>query len=480
MYIVSNIASVRLSALYIVLILLNLLVLDCDHDDLYARLLSSCSGLVEIKAHRVSDQTLYLLGLMAGSTLRVIDLKLVRARSESLELLFRCCPKLVSLSLSSEYIEATDALVRSLVNRCPLVETLSLSGWCGLSDKSLKAIRSLLHLRELRLAYDKKLTWSGVLKFVKNSPKLEVLHVRIFDGCADELLHCLRMYCPCFRSLACYGKAVTNDAVMALLQGCPLLEEVNIDLYSPNDQVLCAVAECPSMRLFSFGLPHLDLFTDIGLIALSRGCLGLTELHIHFNDHITDDAILSVARHCHKLVNFTVRYNNTVTSSSVCALINGNPGLTHMSLSSCGRIDGDQCLGALANRCPKLKSIFLLCSNRISNASFEHFVHSCQYLEKIRLYICDITDATIDMMARQCRRLKDVVLGLCPHVTEHSILSILTHSKCLNWMYVDSCNIVITNELRDRLDSLTLPGPSQRWLSVHINSQSWHIFPKNN
>ena len=449
-------------------------------DDLYARLLTSCPGLVEIKAHRVSQKIVQKLGSTAGSTLRVIDLRMTNASSGCLDLLFKCCSRLVSLTLSEGYHNMTGSTARSLVDHCPLVERLDFTGWGGLNDLSLAIISSLLYLRELRLTYGLGLTWSGVQEFVKNSPKLEVLHVKIYEGSVDELLRCLSLFCPRLRAFHCYKNAVTHDAVVALLQGCPLLEEVVIDEYCPNDTVLCAVAECcPNMSVFRFGLPKPGFISDRGLIALSRGCPYLTELCLYCRDPVTDDAILSIAEHCHELADFTLSCNETITSRSVCALIKANPGLTRVSISHYRRIDDDQCLVALAS-CPKLKRVDLCGISQVSQSSFELFVNGCQYLEMVELCYSDITDATIDVMARRCRRLKDVVLGLCPQVTERSVLSILTHSKRLNSIHAASCNIVITNELRDRLDSLTLPGPSQRRLSVHINSESWRIFPENN
>ena len=446
-----------------------------DYDDLYARLLTRCPGLVEIKAQRVSKQTLQKLGLTAGSELRVVDLEI--AGTVGLDLFIKSCPKLVSLSLSGEYFRATDALVRTLVNHCPLVERLSFSGWTGLTDISLITIRSLLHLRDLMLPYGEGLTWSGMQKFVKNSPNLEVFHFVIHQGSVDEVLRCLSLFCPRLRAFHCYKNAVTHDAVVALLQGCPLLEEVVIDEYSPNDQVLCTVAEyCSKMRLFSFNYLSPDPFTDRGLIALSLGCPGLTELHINCSNPVTDDAILCVAEHCHKLVTLKVDPDASISSQSVCAVIKANPGLTRVSFTHCLNNDY-RCLVALAN-CPNLKSVQITYMERISKASYKLFTTNCRNLEKIDFCYCDISDALIDDIARHSRHLQQVVICLCRKITQRSILSLLMHSKNLRQLYAADCNIVITSELRHRLSTLSVDQLVQRSCWVTINSQSWDIFPQ--
>ena len=250
----------------------------------------------------MSHKIVHKLGLTAGSTLRVIELWVTEVDSESLDSLFKRCPRLVTLTLAGDNFDTTDASVQTLVDHCPQLEGLSLSCCHRLSDLSLRYMLSLPHLRDLRLTYGKGLTWSGVQEFVKNSPNLEVLHTKIVEGSADEVLRNLGMYCPRLRAFHCYKNAVTHDAVIALLHGCPLLEEVKIDEYSPNDQVLGTVAEwCPKMRLFSLGWRALDHFTGRGLIALSRGCPHLIELDLCCRDPVSDDAILRIAEYCRML-----------------------------------------------------------------------------------------------------------------------------------------------------------------------------------
>ena len=419
------------------------------------------------------------LGLTAGSTLRVIELWVTEVDSESLDSLFKRCPRLVTLTLAGDNFDTTDASVQTLVDHCPQLEELSLSCCHRLSHLSLRYMLSLPHLRDLRLTYGKGLTWSGVQEFVKNSPNLEVLHTKIVEGSADEVLRNLGMYCPRLRAFHCYKNAVTHDAVIALLHGCPLLEEVKIDEYSPNDQVLGTVAEwCPKMRLFSLGWRALDHFTGRGLIALSRGCPGLAELDLCCRDPVSDDAILRIAEYCRMLKIFTISFNDHVGNRSICALIKANPRLTRVSVSACQRINDDRCLVALAS-CPYLRSVYLTDIKWISKASFEFFVNSCQYFEEITLRDSDVSDAYVDAMARRCRRLKDVAIFTCHKVTERSILPLLTHGKRLSRIHMSDCNIVITKELRDRLNSLSPQVLTQHWLTVAVNSQTWHIYPKS-
>ena len=253
-----------------------------DYGDLYIRLCTRFTGLIELKAQGVSDAALIALGPTVGSTLRAIDFGLGQLTNQSMNHCFRHCPNLIRVTLSQEHDDAplNDGIVDDIVSYCPRVEALVLEGWSHMSDLSLYLISTLKHLRELKLPLCEEQTGDGMLRLVQKCPNLEVLSFRII-GSIDEVLICAGTNCPRLQYFSCYD-SITNAAAIALAHGCPLLV---LELsYIPNDQVLYAIADsCPSLQKleFEYWAGYKDC-TDQGLIALSQGCPDLTHLSVTF------------------------------------------------------------------------------------------------------------------------------------------------------------------------------------------------------
>ena len=183
-----------------------------------------------------------------------------------------------------------------IIKACPRLKKLSLIDARLLTGTTLTCISSLSNLKELEL-HKSIISSEHIITFIKSSPHLEVLQLGSIED--NSVLQSLGLYCPRLRLIVSgYSSTtyVSDGGVIAMARGCPLLEDIRLGSYRPSDLALGAIAECcHNMKHISLGYA-LARATDLGLIALSRGCPHMMELHI-MNNTITDAAVLSFAEH---------------------------------------------------------------------------------------------------------------------------------------------------------------------------------------
>lgn len=385
-------------------------------------------------------------------------MELESAGNESLVKFFGCCPNLINFTLSGDYWSLADEDVGVIVERCPLLYKLCLMGLSEITDLSLSYISSLVNLVELDISSleiidtdSSGMTSDGLQSLVKARPSIQVLKCNIEEGDVDSFLECVGTHCTHLRVLVVEtGEEIAgaeHAAVIALVQGCPLLEELDIDEYSPNDDVLYTLSEhCPRLKRIDTYKYESAAFTDLGLIAMSRGCPDLTQLHLHDAPDIADATILSFAEHCHKLDSFALSNNQLITSPAMCALLKANPGITAIEVTSCTLID-DKLILAIAQHCPKVKLLRVLGCQRSSAESLYTLARGCRSLVDIFIVNSTITDAFVDILTHHCMRLRTIYLSDCPNITERTLATLLESGKHLTSIVISFCALYVNDTL---------------------------------
>ena len=470
------------------------IVVGCDYDDLYDRLFSSYPRIVEVNAQYVSRSALLAFASYPRLELKTIDMELKCAGKRLLLPLLGRCPYLTSLTLSGQFWRKTDEDVRVIVERCPLLNTLCLAGSSEVTDLSISYISLLEHLAELDISAlysvdtdGPGVTSEGLQSLVKARPSILVLKCKIEEGCVDTLLRRVGIYCMSLTVLHVKTGseiyAATHGAVIALIQGCPLLQELDLDEYSPSDDVLYALAECcPRLMGLNTFLYEPAGFTDRGLVALSRGCPGLTQLHMHDAAGITDEAIMSFAEHCRKLESIALSNNRLVTSEAMCALLKANPGITAMEVSECTLLD-DNVILTIAQYCPRVKLLSMFSCQRLSIESLYTLARSCRSLHEVSIADSTITDAFISLLTQYSKGLKSIDLSECPNITEHTLVTLLESGKHLTHIYIDECALYAIDKLCRYYESTdrdpgthTRQQPSQGWLTrLYESIHDWIV-----
>lgn len=155
--------------------------------------------------------------------------------------------------------------------------------------------------------------------------------------------------------------------------------------------------------------------------------------------------------------------NARISGDSLSALFKSNPGLTTIRLCKCPQVN-DLAVLALADNSPKLRSLDLESLPKVSERALIRLISRCASLTDITIDDCDVSDAFVDALARYCKRLKTARFHSCPHLTECSLLALITHNRYLTCLYFIGRGVVGTRERCSQLK----PRPGARRLYVCI------------
>ena len=341
-----------------------------------------------------------------------------------------------------------------IIKACPRLKKLSLIDARLLTGTTLTCISSLSNLKELEL-HKSIISSEHIITFIKSSPHLEVLQLGNIED--NSVLQSLGLYCPRLRLIVSGYSSTTHVSgagVIAMARGCPLLEDIRLSSYRPSDLALGAIAECcHHLQRIWLGF-SLRRATDLGLIALSRGCPHMKELHI-INNTITDAAVLSFAEHCHELesIHITCDDNKFITSGAVCTLFQALPGLTSIELGSylprgehsANAYLADEVLLAISQHCTKLTRLTLNNCNMLTEASLYAVISRCIRLRSIHIVDYDISDAFISSLLHHCPQLTSISLERCRHITYRGLYNMLDMGKRLRFINMSGCNRLTRN-----------------------------------
>ena len=257
-----------------------------NYDDLYSRLFAQYPNLVEIKAPYITDRSLDALKASSGSELRVVELETMNGEAithASLISFVSQSPKLVSLMLLGDINCVTDYTIQAIANNCPRIEKLTLASKYVLTRLSVTNLSSLLHLRELDLLECPGFAHADLLTLVLRIPNIELLRIAVGTSVSDpsncrlevnNIFISIGACCPRLRVFQCRSHmsfdVYKDNTTLPLFAGCPLLEEFEVILQSPNDPVLCALGKhCPRLKRIEMNFNNQEVeYTDQGLITL--------------------------------------------------------------------------------------------------------------------------------------------------------------------------------------------------------------------
>jgi hypothetical protein len=263
--------------------------------------------------------------------------------------------------------------------------------------------------------------------------------IRTYYPCivTDVVLIAIRCNCAKLETLVMFesvkfGRS-TDIAVRAVLQGCPLLRETDVQnaagfsaglrtelagrcnlkslrhwewsemsdeltrevlKVSPNltvldcggcgwltDATLAVCAQyCPLLETCVLTACALVTSSGVEALLLARGC-GLRELHFGGCKQLGDAVIIATAQHCPLLCRVSLPQG--VTDAAVVKLAEGCPQLTHLHARYAVATDAG--LTALAIHCPQLLEVCLMGCSGLTAEGVRALVNSCTHLKTITL-----------------------------------------------------------------------------------------------
>ena len=101
---------------------------------------------------------------------------------------------------------------------------------------------------------------------------------------------------------------------------------------------------------------------------------------------------------------------HNLTDAAVLAVAERLPGLTHIDLTSFGRIDAitSSAVETLASKCRELDYIRLSDCPNVSDAALMKIAEHCSKLRELHVYETAVTAAVLAKLAIKCSKLKTV------------------------------------------------------------------------
>jgi len=176
---------------------------------------------------------------------------------------------------------------------------------------------------------------------------------------------------------------------------------------------------------------------------------------------VTNDGLEALAGRCPELLGVSLGQCTKVTDAGVAALAAKCPALQRVNLTFM-RVSGN-CLKALAQHCPGLRSLEMAVCNRVTDEHVQQLAQRCRRLRAVDFTRCPrLTDASLVALAQNCGQLRMVSVSCAAKVTDAGVKTLAAQLNGLRELDVTGCHL-ITNE---GLASLAKNSPQLQTLSL--------------
>ncbi|GJX58327.1 nucleosome assembly protein 1,4 [Tanacetum coccineum] len=168
-------------------------------------------------------------------------------------------------------------------------------------------------------------------------PNLEVLLT--YDVCGDAGFQIISQYCKKLRKLNHLGQA-THMGLIALAQGCPNLENLDVTLLDISNEAMEYVGTyLKNLRKFRMNLVNKSCITDLpldnGIRAMLIGCKKLERLHVSLcHGGLTDVGLGYIGKYGHNLRSLSLEYTGE-SDAGLVELSIGCPKLRKLRIMEC-------------------------------------------------------------------------------------------------------------------------------------------------
>lgn len=257
-------------------------------------------SLLEVRCWYITPQICLTLGLYSPNLQSLRIYTYSRGITEkSIENICAGCRMLKCIQICSPGSEFfTRPISRSLFvisNCCKELEVLKLYNWNHID--SIACLSELTNLRELGL--DMVRSWSSTTNAIfASNTKLETVRI-CGDLSHDLIMRALGAHCHSLKHVRLGSPAweeITDEDITAMVQGCPLLETINIAAWKSSSSVffgggfvptvsvtnsaMYAIAHhCIHLKLFKINSPDSLAYDNTGLDAIKCGCPDLQAIY---------------------------------------------------------------------------------------------------------------------------------------------------------------------------------------------------------
>jgi hypothetical protein len=323
--------------------------------------------------------------------------------------LTKSCPKLVHLSLDCPQL--SEQGLACALKHCGCLQQLTLGNQyqvipVDIAIPTLKSIQSNSHC----------MNDAALIAFGQQCAKLETLVI--------------------FASVQSAGEyTVTDVGVRAVLQGCPLLRETDVEYAEGiSTELRVELARRRDNITLDFGdwwktdnelaQEVLKASPNLTTLLCTEGC-----------EWLTDATLAACAQHCPLVQDLELYKSPNVTDNGVRTLVTSLAiTLRCAKLLYCSQLS-DDALRAIAEHCPLLEVI--VCTINVSDATVVKLAEGCAELRYVYLNRTQVGDAGLIALATHCPKVRELYLYSCPHVTVHGVRALAKHCKRLAFLALD-------------------------------------------
>eukprot|EP01112_Ceratiomyxa_fruticulosa_P022650 TRINITY_DN8371_c0_g1_i2.p1 TRINITY_DN8371_c0_g1~~TRINITY_DN8371_c0_g1_i2.p1 ORF type:complete len:575 (-),score=75.04 TRINITY_DN8371_c0_g1_i2:62-1786(-) len=271
---------------------------------------------------------------------------------------------------------------------------------------------------------------------------------------------------------------LTDASITKILQNITQLDRLDLSGVKITDNsILALVPNCKKLSMLD--LKGCKLLTDKSMVPLAQHCTFLHALFLDNCNQITDKSIIRIARNCPKLHILGIQGCVQITDESIISLSNNREKLNGLDLNRCVQISDraiislaqgcrdlewiqlegcnltDASVAVLAQHCTKLATVDLTRCDKITDISVLAFAQNCKFLSWLDLTACtQITDASIIPLSQKCPQLQTLRLA-CSQVTDNSVISLVKNCLELQELVLLECENVSV-EILQELQSLEI------------------------
>jgi hypothetical protein len=340
------------------------------------------------------------------------------------------CPNLEQIAIlaGSSNTEKWDSWLPPLTTACQQLLRLELRNVACTSAGLASALNCWVILRALKI--------DGVSCTVPEDVALGSLARLQLRRCnvPDSVMVAIGEQCKALHTLLVFDGYLyasfpfTEVGVRAVLEGCPLLRETDVEYAEEISQEL----RVELARRRNFSVINFEDWKDTN-DALAQAVLAvspaLERLRFVSCSWLTNATLAVCAQHCPLLSNFEMRQQRSVTAEGVLQLIRPGNKLRCVALTG-NRQLGDEVLVAIAQHCVLLEVCYLA-HLQVTDAAVVKLAEGCPKLRSVELSGTKVGDTGIIALATHCPALTNLWLGECPNVASEGVRAVSSKRKSL-------------------------------------------------
>eukprot|EP00262_Sarcandra_glabra_P012919 TRINITY_DN343_c0_g2_i4.p1 TRINITY_DN343_c0_g2~~TRINITY_DN343_c0_g2_i4.p1 ORF type:complete len:504 (-),score=66.40 TRINITY_DN343_c0_g2_i4:425-1903(-) len=237
-------------------------------------------------------------------------------------------------------------------------------------------------------------------------------------------------------------RGVTNLGLMAIARGCPSLRVLSLwNVSSIGDEGLYEIANgCPMLE--KLDLCQCPSISDKGIIAIAEKCPNLTSITIDSCSKVGNGSLQTIGRCCPNLRSVSIKDCPLVGDQGVASLISSaSSSLTKIKLRAVNVTDLS--LAVIGHYGKAVTALSLTGLQSVSEKGFWVLGNAfgLQKLKSITIASCrGVTDLGLEAVGKGCPELKLLCLRKCSFVSDDGLKSFTKSAASLETLQLEECN----------------------------------------